>query len=104
MRKLNTLDLIKGSAILGKIGRNIDIPEGASNAQVGIVIFSAVMAHAESDLKAWLADIAEMPVQEFEKMPFDYPLDLLEELAEKEDLNRFFERAKKLLKRTQKAS
>lgn len=103
MRTLNTLDLIKGSAILGKIGKNIDIPEGASNAQVGVAIFSAVLTHAESDFKAWLADIAEMTQEEFEKQPFDYPLQLLEELAEKEDLSRFFERAKKLMGKIKKS-
>jgi hypothetical protein len=103
MRKLNTLDLIKGSAILGKIGKNIDVPEGAGNAQVGIAIFSAVMQHAETDFKAWLADIAEMTTEEFEKMPFDYPLELLENLAEQEDLSRFFERVKKLMGKMKKS-
>lgn len=102
MRQLNTMDLIKGSSLLGKIGKNIELPENANNAQVGIAIFSAVMAHAESDLKAWLADIAEMSTEEFEKMPFDFPLEVFEKIAEKEDLNRFFERVKKLLKKTQK--
>jgi hypothetical protein len=102
MRQLNTLDLIKGSSLLGKIGKNVEIPEGASSAQVGIALFSAVMAHAESDFKAWLADIAEISVEEFEKKPFDYPLEVLEQIAEKEDLTRFFERAKNLLKKMQK--
>lgn len=103
MRKLNTLDLIKGSAILGKIGKNIDVPENASNAQVGIAIFSAVMQHAETDFKAWLADIAEMTTEEFEKMPFDYPLEVLEKLAEQEDLSRFLERVKKLMGKMKKS-
>jgi hypothetical protein len=102
MRKLNSMDLIRGSSLLGKIGKNIEIPEGASNAQVGIAIFSAVMAHAETDLKTWLADIAEISVEEFDKKPFDYPLEIIEEIAEKEDLSRFLERAKNLLKKMQK--
>jgi hypothetical protein len=104
MRKLNSMDLIKGSSLLGKIGKNIDIPEGASNAQVGIAIFSAVMAHAETDFKTWMADIAEISVEEFEKKPFDYPLEVIEEIAEKEDLTRFFERAKNLMGKIKKGS
>lgn len=96
MRKLNTLDLIKASTLLGKIGKNIEIPEGASNAQVGVILFSNIMQHAETDFKTWLADIAGMSVEEFEQMPFDYPLEVIEQIAEQEDLNGFLQRVKGL--------
>lgn len=82
--------------MLGKIGKNIEIPEGASNAQVGVILFSNIMQHAETDFKTWLADIAGMSVEEFEQMPFDYPLEVIEQIAEQEDLNGFLQRVKGL--------
>lgn len=102
MRKLNTLDLIKASTLLGKIGKNIEIPEGASNVQIGIILFSNVMQHAETDFKTWLADIAGMSVEEFEKQPFDFPLEVIEQIAEQEDLNAFLQRVRGLMSKLSK--
>jgi hypothetical protein len=96
MRRLNTSDLIKTATLLGKIGKQVQITEEMSTAQIGITLFSTVMQYAESDLKSLLAGIAEMDVEEFEQMPFDYPLEVIEQLAETEDLNRFFDRVKTL--------
>ena len=96
MRKLNTLDLIKTSTLLGKIGKDVEVTEGMSNAQIGLALFSSAMRHAETDVKELLASIAEMPVSEFEKMPFDYPIQLIEEIAEQEDLNGFLQRVRGL--------
>lgn len=102
MRKLNTNDLIKCSALLGKIGKQIELQEGMSNAQIGITIFSTIMQYAESDFKIILADIAEMPIEEFEKQDFDFPLLILEEIAEKQDLLSFFIRVQNLTRKLQR--
>jgi hypothetical protein len=96
MRRLSTSDLIKTASLLGKIGREVKLAPDMSNAEIGLVMFSAVATKADAELKELLAGIAEMTIEEFEKQPFDYPLELIEQLAEQEDLSRFFTRVKAL--------
>lgn len=96
MRKLNTNDFIKCASLLGKIGKELEIDEGMSNAQVGVSIFATCMKHAETDFKIILADIAEMTVEEFEQQDFDFPIVLIEQISEQQNLQSFFIRVKGL--------
>lgn len=105
MRKLNTLDLMKCVSIGGRIAKkvkdSINIEEGKelNSTQLGISFFAHAMEHAENDLIDLLSSIAEMDRKEFEQMPLGYSLDLIEEIAEKEDLQGFLQRVITLVKK-----
>jgi hypothetical protein len=101
MRKLNTYDLFRTAAILGKIGTNLKITPDMDPKQLGVSFFACALQYAESDLKDLLANICEMKTEEFEKMPFDYPLEVIEKLMESEDIKNFLERAKSLARKMQ---
>jgi hypothetical protein len=101
MRKLNTFDLFRTAAILGKIGTNLKITADMDPKQLGVSFFACALQYAETDLKNLLANISEMSTEEFEKMPFDYPLELIENLIESEDIKSFLERAKSLTRKMQ---
>lgn len=102
MRKLNTLDLLKVTSMFGKIGKKVEISEGMTEQQIGLTFFASALEHAETELKELLAGVAEMTVEEFEKMPFDYPLDVIEHLIENEDMQGFLQRVKGLIEKLSK--
>lgn len=102
MRKLNTADLMKCATILGKVGGNIKLRDGATAPEIGMAFFSSALQYAETDLRALLASVAEMTEEEFDKQPFEYPLQIIEELAEKDEFTNFLERLKVLQKRLSK--
>ena len=105
MRALNTSDLMKAVAIAGKIGLkakdSLKTQEGEqmSSLAIGMTFFSVAAEHAEKDLKAFLAGIAEMSIEEFDKQPFDFPIAVIEHLAETEDLQGFLQRVTTLMKK-----
>ena len=82
--------------ILGKVGANLKTADNMTNAQVGLQFLSTAAQYAEQDLTRLLANVAEMEIEEFKAMPIDYPLEVIEWLAENEDLTGFFERVKGL--------
>ena len=96
MRKLNSKDLMTVVKIVGKVGTTLKPEPDATEAQLGINFFASALIYAESDIKPLLASVAEMTEEEFDKMPFDYPLEVIEWLAENEDLGAFFTRVKQL--------
>jgi hypothetical protein len=96
MRKLNTSDLMTVVAIFGKVGTQLKTEEGMTNAQVGIQFLATAAQYAEEDLTKLLASVSEMEVEEFKNMPIDYPIEVIEHLAENEDLQTFFTRVKGL--------
>lgn len=103
IRPLGTKDLFRMTKILSVISGEIRTSLGGASLQetdsqvVGILIIEAAMKHAESQLKEFLADIVGMTVEEFEQEPFDAPIDILYELAEKENLQGFFQKVQKLM-------
>lgn len=104
MRKLNTYDLFKTATIVGKIGTNLRISEGMTPQQLGITFFGGALQYAETDFKSLLANICEMSVEDFDKMPFDYPLEVIETLINTEDMKSFLERVKSLAEKMQQSS
>jgi hypothetical protein len=101
MRKLNAQDLFKTATILGKIGTHLKVGSNMTPQEIGINFFSSALQYAESDLKSLLASISEKSLKDFEEMPFDYPIQVIEELAENEDIQSFLERVKSLAKKMQ---
>jgi hypothetical protein len=96
MRKLNTSDLMTVVSIFGKVGTQLKTDENMTNAQVGIQFMATAAQYAEDDLTKLLASVSEMSIEEFKKMPIDYPLEVIEYLSEEEDLQTFFKRVKGL--------
>lgn len=96
MRKLNTNDLMTVVGILGKVGANLKARDGMTNAEIGLQFLATAAQYAEQDLTRLLASVSEMDIEEFRKMPIDYPLEVIEWLAENEDLTSFFKRVKGL--------
>lgn len=96
---------MKAVAIAGKISYKskdafkLSQGEEMTSLGVGMTFFGVAMEHAESDFKSLLASIAEMPVEEFDKQPFDFPLQVIEHLAETEDLPAFLQRVGNLTKK-----
>lgn len=110
MRPLNTMDTMKCVSIAGKIGIKAkelltrQAGQELTSLEIGLSFFSVAMQYAESDFKELLASIAEMSIEEFEQQPFDYPLTVLEHLAETEDLQSFFQRVQTLARKISKKS
>jgi hypothetical protein len=96
MRNLNSNDLMTCVAIFGKVGDKLKIEEGTPEAAIGMKFVSSALSFAQSDIKALLADIAEMSIEDFEQQPFDYPITVVEWLFDNEDMKSFFQRVKAL--------
>jgi len=101
IRKLETHDLFTVATILGKCGEEAtkvisQIGEGKSATAIGLAFLAVVLKHAESDIKKWMASLIGKSVEEFDKLPFDTPLAIVEKLAKTEDIKGFFMRARKL--------
>jgi hypothetical protein len=82
--------------IFGKVGTQLKTDENMTNAQVGVQFLATAAQFAEQDLTKLLASVSEMSIEEFKAMPIDYPLEVIEYLAEQEDLQTFFKRVKGL--------
>jgi hypothetical protein len=98
MKKLRVNHLTKAVTIAGKIGNNVAVTKDMTAEQIGMAYFLSAMELAETEITELLADIAEMSIEEFKQQPMDFALQVIEEVAEKEDLMSFLERAKALNK------
>ena len=70
--------------------------QDAGEREVGMAIVTVGVAHAEKETKAWLADLIGKKPEELGKMPMTTALDIVEQLAEQEDIKTFFTRASAL--------
>ena len=61
-------------------------------------LFNIVYEAAESDIKPFMASFIGKTAEEFDVLPYETPLIILEKLAEKEDLPGFFLRVMKLVR------
>jgi hypothetical protein len=102
IRKLNALDLMKVVTIFGKVGANLKLSEEMSNTQLGVHFISVACQYAEKEVSELLASLVGMSMAEFQKQDIDFPLDVIEQLAEQEDLRSFFTRVGNLTKKLSK--
>ena len=65
----------------------------------GMILFDIAMEHAETDLQKLFADLADMTLDEYQQADFDLTLEIIEQLADKEDLASFFQRAANFAKK-----
>jgi hypothetical protein len=73
--------------------------QGASEEEVGLAVVTIGIGHAEDETKAWLADLIGKTPEEFGKMPPTAALDIVDQLADQEDLRAFFSKAGGLAKK-----
>lgn len=84
-----------------------DVRDGLKDLQIrkidqqlfGIIVIEAAMKHAETDMKALLADLIGKSVEEFEEEPFDAPITILGIVADQENLKDFFSKVQGLQKK-----
>jgi len=107
MRKLKAKDLFIVGSMLRKVAPELvkvdfkgdvtqDTDERASN--LGKVIVPLVFDACFEDAWAWLADVAEMSIDEFNSQAVDFPIEVVEYLIKTEDMKSFFVRAGSLIK------
>lgn len=101
IRRLKTKDFFQVAKILSKLGNKVmqQLNEETNSMQAGLLLLTTALENAESDMLEWLADLAGKTPEEFEEMDFDTPLLVIEALAEKEDLNRFFVKVRALIQK-----
>lgn len=94
MRRLNTRDVFKVAAILGKVYKpGFKVEEDGSFAEL---LLGAIPV-AEDAIIEFLAGLMQLSVKEFDTLPPDAIFDIAEVLSDSEDLKRFFDKAKKLM-------
>jgi len=88
----------------GKKAKDVKEGEKTEEAEVdkdvqifGIQIFSVILSVAESEIKSFMADLVNMKVEEFDVLPYQATLVIIEKLSKKENLLDFFQRATKLV-------
>lgn len=79
-----------GRNLLGGLGPELT-PEGFAYACV-----VALLRGAETEIRPWLADLAGMEVAQFDQLPFEAPLVVIDALAAQEDLPGFFASASRI--------
>ena len=63
-------------------------------------LLGVCLEYAENDLKEWFADLLGVTPKEFEKMPFDTPMIVIEQIANHDRAKSFFSKAFALFKKT----
>lgn len=104
VRNLNTADFFIVAKILSKIGSDVirEIDDKTNEMQAGILLLTSALERADNDVLNWLADLAGKTPEEFKEAEFDAPIAVIEALAEKEDLQRFFVRVRGLVEKISK--
>lgn len=123
VRRLKTKDLFTVATIIAKCGNDFFITAGrlligmndeeevengkkgkkeekrkTNYGAIGISVFTSLLKYADTDIKEWLASMVEMEVKEFDELPIDAPVEIIEEMARQEDLKDFFTRVMGLRK------
>lgn len=103
IRKLNAGDLHKLLEIAGKLASDslIEImrsEQKVNEIQAGFAFVSAALKYANKDIKELLCSLAGLKLTEYEQQAFDFPIQVIEKVAEQEDINKVFLRVKGLMK------
>lgn len=100
IRRLNTRDVIKVALIIGKVYRP-GLGANSEDGQSGAIIsaFMTALASAENDVIKLFADLMGITVEEFDSLPPDTVIDIIDFLSESDDLKRFLDKAMALAKK-----
>jgi len=106
VRKLTAKDVFTVASILGKCGQEATKIMGSLDSKnesaIGLTFISIALQYAEKDIKEWLCSLVGKTSDEFDNLPLDAPLEIVEKLFEQEDIPRFFERARGLFQKIQR--
>jgi len=107
IRKLEVRDLFTVARMLSKVAGGVrsQLAEAMGEKkgkkkvnpmELGMAMFSTLFVESEQDMKEWLASLIGKEVEEFNVMPAVVVLDLIEGLAQQDDIRDFFMRASSL--------
>lgn len=99
VRKMNTADFWAILKMVSKGGKEAitKLQQASGEAESTYIIIDVCMEFAETELKAFLAGLVNMSIEEYEQGDFDLTLVILEKWQEQEDLASFFKRAAGLI-------
>jgi hypothetical protein len=89
--------------ILGMITATQDKPaaegkEDDSMLEIGVQLIKMLIDELDGDISAWFASLIGKTPEEYDAMPFDVELDIIELLKTSGELEHFFTRASQLFK------
>lgn len=108
VRALKVADVFTVAKIMGKVAKGsrsqiIMLISNKGNTiapvDLGLTIIQTVCIDAEEDVKAWLSDMAGLKVEEFEDSDPGVLIDIIEQIAAKEDIRAFLARVSGLVNR-----
>lgn len=70
--------------------------------KIGVEIIKQLLDVLEEDVSAWFADLIGKTPDEFDEMPFDIEMNIIEQLANSEEANSFFTRALRVFNKMKK--
>lgn len=93
--------MVSDSLRAGKAGEK---ETGRENdfSRLGIEMVKLMLEVIEDDVSRWFADLLGVSPQEYDELPFDTELRVLEQLCDAEEINRFFSSALRLSSRMKK--
>ncbi len=96
VRDLNVDDVFTVAEMLGKITKSARAEliraiekKKINPMEIGMVFAQSLCVEAKEDMKAWMAELVEKPVKEFGKMPPRTLIEIVKQLAEKDDIKDF---------------
>lgn len=98
VRQLKTSDVFKMSKILKKINLNISVEKGMTQEQVGFAILNQVVSNlhlAEKEVSEFLGDMVGISGKEFEELPIDQSLDIINQFKNLDGIESFLKLANK---------
>ena len=101
VRRLKTGDFLKIAGMIGQMSTDVirNMTATTTEYQAGILFLSSALKQCEKEIKELLADLVGKKPEEFAEMPFDVPIQILDAVAEQEDMQKVFLQLKGLMKK-----
>lgn len=103
VRRLKSGDFLQVASMIGQMSTDVirNMSSTTTEYQAGILFLSAALKQCKTEIRVLLADLLEgnVTVEEFEKMPFDTPIKILDKVAEQENMQQVFLQLKGLMKK-----
>jgi hypothetical protein len=99
VRRLEAKDFFSIASILGKIGKDTfsKLEEELTESQMGLLFITNALKYAETEFKQLFASLTNTKPEDFDHLEFEAPIEVLEKIAEQEDLKKVFLRLKNLM-------
>lgn len=111
VRSLQTRDVFAVARILGRVARGNKVQlmavitgKQVDPSAIALDLFGVLFTDAESDIKAWCADLCGKTVEEFDALPPDTIFEIIDQLKSREDMKGFLGRVSRLISTTKTAN